>query len=83
MKITIEKLEANPELDIWGGWTVTYGDKYADQLAYEEMLGVVAALTMPDNKPCLHWLKTEEQHKQWREGLQKSSDENVTDVEFE
>ena len=72
MKIEIEKIEYNPELNDYGSWTVTYGDKYADGLGYEEMLGVVAAITMPENRPCLQWLKTEEQHRQWRESLNKS-----------
>lgn len=35
--------------------------RLADQLGWDEMLGLVASLTMPDKRPCLHWLKTEEQ----------------------
>lgn len=43
------------------GWTVTQGDKSADWLGYDEMLGLVAALTMPDERPAIHWMKTKEQ----------------------
>jgi len=44
------------------GWKVTLGGKYAHHLCYEEMLGLVASLTMPDPKPCLQWMKTKEAH---------------------
>lgn len=45
------------------GWKVTYGDRFADFLTYEEMLGLVASLTMADNpgRRCLAWLRTREQ----------------------
>lgn len=54
MKIIIEQ---NPETS----WNVTFQDKVADKLCYDEMLGLVAAITMPTDRPCLQWLKTEEQ----------------------
>lgn len=78
--IEIEKVESNPEQDICGGWTVTYGEKYADGLGYDEMLGLVAAITMPDDRPTLHWLKTAEEHKAWRDRL-KSSSQDVELIE--
>ena len=37
-----------------------------DQLSFDEMLGVVAQLTVPKNKRCLQWLKTKEQHESFR-----------------
>lgn len=54
MKIIIEQ---NPETF----WNVTFQDKLADRLSYDEMLGLVAAITMPTDRLCLQWLKTEEQ----------------------
>lgn len=65
MKIIIELLE-NEVAGKWKGWCVIYGDKYADGLGYDEMLGLVAAITMPEIRPTLQWLKTKEQHDAWR-----------------
>lgn len=42
-------------------FTVRQGDKYSDGLTYEEMLGTISALTMPTERPCIHWMRTEEQ----------------------
>lgn len=50
----IEKLEN-------GSFTVYDAHKSADELTYEEMLGLVAQKFMPEQKRCLSWLKTEEQ----------------------
>jgi hypothetical protein len=61
MKIQIEFLTEENGTD-FKGWKVTYGDKYADGLGYDEMLGLIAAITMPEPRPTLQWLKTKEQH---------------------
>lgn len=45
-----------------GCFDVCVGEKTTDQLTFDEMLGVVAQLTMPSEKRCLQWLKTKEQH---------------------
>jgi hypothetical protein len=45
---------------------VHIGDKSTDMLSFDEMLGVVAQLTVPENKRCLQWLKTKEQHEAFR-----------------
>lgn len=71
MTVTIEFL-VEGKCDKWSGWCVTYGDKYADGLGYDEMLGLVAAITMPDKRPALHWLKTKQEHAAWRERLSKN-----------
>ena len=55
MEKVIITLESN-------GWKVQQGDKYADTLCYEEMLGVLVSLTMPEQRPCLQWMLTKEQH---------------------
>lgn len=65
MKITIEYIDETNE-ELYKGWKVTYGDKYADWLCYDEMLGLVSALTMPEKRPTLQWLKTKEEHERRR-----------------
>lgn len=49
MKIEITYSEAHK-------WTVFYDGKIADRLQYEEMLGLIAVITMPQARPCLNWL---------------------------
>lgn len=57
-------------------YTIKAGDKFANQLTYDEALGLVSVLLMPKNRiPCLHWLKTKEVHdKEERIRLQKDLD---------
>ena len=43
-------------------FTVRQGQRYSDRLYWEEMLGLVAAMTVPESPLCLQWLKTQEQH---------------------
>ena len=73
MKITIELIKSETSLK-WSGWNVIYGDKYADGLSYDEMLGLVASITMPEKRPAMQWLKTEEEHKGWREKMDNRID---------
>lgn len=68
----VEKAYSDAEIKIVKveyGWNVIHGDKYADGLGWDEMLGLVAALTMPESKPMLGWLKTEAEHKAWRDRI--------------
>ena len=46
-----------------GFFVVFDGDKSSGQLTYDEMLGLVAQLTMPESRPCLQWMKSPEQWK--------------------
>lgn len=46
-------------------FTVSYKDKYADELCWEEMLGLIASLTISSNKPCQQWLRTDEEHEKF------------------
>lgn len=69
MKIEITFL-TDESSEYFRGWRVDYDGKYADGLGYDEMLGLVAAITMPQERPTLQWLKTPEQHKQWRDSLE-------------
>ena len=43
------------------GFTVATGQHTAPHLTFEEMLGLVATLTMPPERRCLQWLETQEQ----------------------
>lgn len=72
MKIVIEKNKDSPLL-----WDVTIGDRMADNLAYDEMLGLIATVTMPESRPCLQWLKTKEQREAWENYLTKYKNRNV------
>lgn len=78
-KITIERLEY--------GFNVIQGDKYSDQLGFDEMLGLIAILTMPDHTPHLQWMKTKEEHDAWRASIHKSAanadEDGIQEVEFE
>lgn len=42
--------------DSSGYWNVTQGDKIASCLGYDEVLGLISALIMPENRPCLQWM---------------------------
>lgn len=65
---------------VWKGWLVEHDGKYADGLGYDEMLGLVAAITMPNDRPTLNWLKTAEQHKAWRDRYEKKEIHPFSDV---
>lgn len=73
--IKIEKLEG-------GAFNIVQGDRYSDTLGYDEMLGLVSALTMPESRPCLQWMRTKEEHDAQFNSLKKAA-EDITDVEFE
>lgn len=50
MKIEIESTTGN-------FFVVKSDGKTSDELGWDELLGLVAALTIPDKKPCVHWMK--------------------------
>ena len=52
MKIEIEKTNEGP-------FIVKSDGKTSESLGWEEMLGLIAALTIPDKKPCVHWMHEE------------------------
>ena len=39
------------------GWDVYFDNKIAEHLSYEEMIGLVASITMPTERRCLNWLE--------------------------
>ena len=52
MKIEIDKTNEGP-------FIVKSDGKTSEPLGWEEMLGLIAALTIPENKPCVHWMHEE------------------------
>ena len=52
MKIEINKTNEGP-------FIVKSDGKTSKPLGWEEMLGLIAALTIPDKKPCIHWMHEE------------------------
>lgn len=62
--IKVEFIE-NGEIDQRYGWRVTQGDRSADSLTWDEMLGVFVSLSLISNKPHqfpgLQWMKTDNQ----------------------
>lgn len=57
-----------------GCFDVVVGNKSTAQLSFDEMLGVIAQLTVPRKKRCLSWLKTKKQHESF---LNRSHDINL------
>ena len=52
MKREIDKTKEGP-------FIVKSDGKTSEPLGWEEMLGLIAALTIPENKPCVHWMHEE------------------------
>jgi len=50
---------------------VLFEGKTAVGLCYDEMIGLVSSIAMPIKRPCLQWLKTPEQIKEWDEKYNK------------
>ena len=51
------------------GFIVRQGEKYADWMGWDEMLGLVISLTAPKTFNRASWMMTEEQHRKvhhWR-----------------
>lgn len=67
--IIIEKLEY--------GFNVKQGDKYSENISYEEMLGLVSALCLGDaTKTSLQsWMQTAEEHQRRRASYHQSISE--------
>lgn len=41
-----------------GCFIVECGNKESVELSWDEMIGLVASLTIPLSRPCLNWLRT-------------------------
>lgn len=46
------------EKGISGRFRVSVDTRVAEELTYDEMLGLVSQLTIPENKNCLQWLRS-------------------------
>ena len=44
-----------------GYFEVFQGDKSSGELSFDEMLGLITSLAIPERCPCLQWMKTKEQ----------------------
>ena len=44
-----------------GCFEVFQGNKSSGELSFDEMLGLITSLTIPEHCPCLLWMKTKEQ----------------------
>lgn len=79
LKIGITKKEGKHLFD------VKIGENIADELSWEEMLGVVISLTISDSKPCLQWVKTPEQAAARKKYFESLAERNNSDsqVDFE
>ena len=64
------------------GYEVRHGDRWADHLCYDEMMGVVSAITMPEERYCLQWLRTREQHDNWNKRFNKIHNNNESKRDF-
>lgn len=51
MEDIIIKRDGNFGFEVWQ-W-----NKHSNHLGYDEMLGLITALTMPENRPCLKWIR--------------------------
>lgn len=51
-----------------GCFEVFQGNKSSGELSFDEMLGLIAALTMPERCPSLLWMKTKE-HREAQKSL--------------
>lgn len=60
-KLAITITRPNTETN---AFNVYLGDKYADHLQFDEMLGLIATLTISDKKPHLQWLRTAKEHQE-------------------
>ena len=55
-----------------GGFKVYQGDKRTGKLCYGEVIDIVSCLLVPDHKPSLQWLKTEKEHKVWKDRITRA-----------
>lgn len=68
-------------------YIIFQGERSSGELGYDEMLGLFASLTMPKERPCLNWMKTEAQHKHQKEYFESIKGRNANpetqEVNFE
>ena len=57
----------------FGTFTVSQGERTAKEVTYEEILGLISAMTLAEPRRCLQWLKTKEEQHHWDSYLDKLS----------
>ena len=62
-------------------FTVRQGDKYADEIGYDEMIGLVTQLTMPEKRGLIVWMRTKEEHQARHALWMKDSDHLPKELE--
>lgn len=66
-----------------GCFDVHVGNMSTGWVTFDEMLGVVTQLTMPENRSCLQWLKTKEQHQAFRNRYKPTEESiQIQDIEY-
>lgn len=74
--ITIKRLAG-------GSFRVEDGPRYNEGLTFDEMLGVVAALTIAPKPNCLQWMQTKEQHDAYEAHRQQIRDQRKSTTPLE
>lgn len=75
----MEKIIIETDKDINNCFTVRQGDRYSDKLTYDEMLGLISVLTMPKERPCLRWMRTEEKWRLWFSCITQAKNQRTKD----
>lgn len=75
----MEKIIIETDKDINNCFTVRQGDRYSDKLTYDEMLGLISVLTMPKERSCLRWMRTEEEWRLWFSCITQAKNQRTKD----
>lgn len=75
----MEKIIIETDKDTNNCFTVRQGDRYSDKLTYDEMLGLISVLTMPKERPCLRWMRTEEEWRLWFSCITQAKNQRTKD----
>ena len=59
-----------------GHYIIIQGDKSSVSLGYDEMIGLLVSLTLPEKRPCLQWMKTDFEHEQSNKYFESLKDKN-------
>lgn len=54
---------------------VLQGNRTSLELSFDEALGLIASLMMPEKRHCLGWMRTKEEHQKRRDMFKKNSED--------